>query len=377
MIFRDDDISYRTKLENFKKVHELFEQCNVVHTIALMAKDIEKAPDLIAFINSKNIDVQLHCWDHIDLTLNHDRVKEHLQQGIDCIKKQFNKTPTILYPPWNLTDSTVNSIAQELGLTVCADKISLNQYLRARGDVKEKVINFHSWDNGDYAMLQEALRIYRHRNRFKVTVISANIGDFDYDQDHVQQNMECDFYHFTENNLPVPLPNLNNRLKGKWLKTQMHRAVPGYDVYIWLDGRVRITSPFFVKNYIDLLKGVDMVATLHPDRTNVYEELEYMMMEIERGEPYLTARYANEPLREELDFYKTTEFPADYPLYAALAFAMWSNDKVKQFTTDWWLSCIEWSNFDQSQFSYHLWRHGMRSNTIPFNNDFFKVGKHK
>jgi peptidoglycan/xylan/chitin deacetylase (PgdA/CDA1 family) len=160
MIFRDDDISYLTNLEEFKKVQEIFDHNNVRHTVALICKDIDKNPELIDFIRSKDIDVQIHCWEHIPLTEYHDKLIDHLSWSISTIETYFGNRPTVLYPPWNKSDSFVEAKATDLGLKVSNKKITLSKYIQFKGKVSQKVINFHYWAYEEAMLLDAAMKIY-------------------------------------------------------------------------------------------------------------------------------------------------------------------------------------------------------------------------
>lgn len=166
MIFRDDDPSYLTtgdSFEQFKQVQDTFDRYNLTHTIALIAKNIELNPALIDYINSKNIDVQLHCWDHMDMTTVEVILYDQLYKGVEAIKKYFKNPPTKLYPPWNKVDDKVRSIAKELGLDCDEEKLSLPQYIRVKGHVSEHTVNFHYWAYDDRFLIDTALEIYKNR----------------------------------------------------------------------------------------------------------------------------------------------------------------------------------------------------------------------
>lgn len=144
IIFRDDDISVDTDLKKFKAVHELFNKYNVLHTVALICKDIEQNKPLLKYLKSqKNIDVQVHAWEHFNFQENLARLHTELPQAVEIVTRHFKK-PTILYPPWNKSSIGVEKIAWNNGLKVMADKISLSQYLRG---VKGNVINMHYWSS--------------------------------------------------------------------------------------------------------------------------------------------------------------------------------------------------------------------------------------
>jgi peptidoglycan/xylan/chitin deacetylase (PgdA/CDA1 family) len=156
MIFRDDDVSKDTDLKRFKAIHDLFNKYGVLHTVALICKDVEQNKPLLKFLKSqKNIDVQVHAWEHFNFQTDLSKLHEQLPLAVELVTKHFNK-PTVLYPPWNKSSIGVERIAWDNGLKVMADKISLSQYLRG---VKGNVINFHFWAD-ECDDLEAALKKY-------------------------------------------------------------------------------------------------------------------------------------------------------------------------------------------------------------------------
>lgn len=166
MIFRDDDISYLTKLEDFKRVHSLFEKYNVMHTVAVIAKDLDKNPELVEYLKSnKLIDVQLHCWEHYDMSItDKDTLYKDISEGIRTIIDILGVEITTLYPPWNKSSEILEDVAVgELGLTVSNKKITLSAYIRCAGQVEEDVINFHYWADSECIFIEPALKIYSQK----------------------------------------------------------------------------------------------------------------------------------------------------------------------------------------------------------------------
>lgn len=166
--WRDDDPALQTrgqKFEQFVAFHENFQKYGVLHTIALITRNIEQNKPLVNYINQhrSEFDVQLHCVDHIDFTNSHDQVEWQLKTGADDIERVFGKRPAIWFPTWNKTDQFCNSIAKKLGLEPSWKKISVGQYIRVNGDVAEDVVNMHFWNYGDQINLGVALDIYKKR----------------------------------------------------------------------------------------------------------------------------------------------------------------------------------------------------------------------
>lgn len=163
--WRNDDVSFRTDFNQFKEVQELFNKYNVTHTIALICKDIDRNPALIEYINANNVDVQIHCWEHVDLTLDLEQTRSDLYNSAATIYANFYKLPQIVYPPWNISIPELEDLCEEFECSVSNKKISLSQYMKAFGDVKEDTINFHSWHEPDRFMLESALKIYDKRRK--------------------------------------------------------------------------------------------------------------------------------------------------------------------------------------------------------------------
>jgi peptidoglycan/xylan/chitin deacetylase (PgdA/CDA1 family) len=164
LIFRDDDISYFTKLDDFVRVHEIFQRYGVIHTIAVICKDLEKNTELVQYIQDhiKEFDIQVHCWEHTDLTAAGG---DDLWRCKETLLNLFGVVATTLYPPWNKTSDLVVSFAENAGLTVSTEKITLSQYVRVMGQVKEEVVNFHYWADFEVILLEPALKIYTSTNR--------------------------------------------------------------------------------------------------------------------------------------------------------------------------------------------------------------------
>lgn len=195
------------------------------------------------------------------------------------------------------------------------------------------------------------------------SIITCNIGSLDEIYPPEKQGVDYEYYYYHENNLPFPLPDLNNRMKGKYLKTQTHRFL-GNDIFIWIDGSVEIIHEDFVKACIDALQDCDIVTTLHTQRTSVYQELEYIIDRMKEGDKYLLKRYARAPFYLEYEFYKKQGLPKTFPLYGCYFFARRNNSFVNKVFDQWWEMILRYSNFDQSQFSFIAWKNKVKINTI-------------
>lgn len=192
----------------------------------------------------------------------------------------------------------------------------------------------------------------------KVAIVSCNIGAIDEIRPPCKQSVPFDYYYYTENTLPFPLPNLDARMKGKYLKTQMHRYLPEYDIFIWIDGSIEVIEGTFVEQCVEALSVHDIVIEPHAKRDNVYAELEYIIDKMKAGDRYLLKRYARQPLYLEYEFYRKCGLLKTYPLYQCSFFATWNKSPTVYIFNTWWDTIMRYSNFDQTQLSYALWKQG-------------------
>lgn len=211
----------------------------------------------------------------------------------------------------------------------------------------------------------------------KVAILTANIGGIDEVKGIPKQTIPVDYYCYFDNNLPYPLPNLNNRLKSKYVKIQTHRFLPEYDYYIWIDGRVEIKADTFVETILEQLGSNDVALFGHTERRTVDEEMRFILAQIGRGNQYILSRYGNQDIKSEQEFYHQ-QGTSNAELFACTLFARRNNDKVNDAFNEWWNRCIEFSYFDQAMFSHVAVTKGLKVKTlIPY--DFkkqFITGQH-
>lgn len=172
MIFRDDDISESTCLDRFKSVDSIFREYKVDHTVAVIAAGIEANTPLVDYINAHpHIKVQLHCWTHghnreTDSMprMGPTRLADDLANGIEKLLSVFGVRASVLYPPWNETDATVERVAGGIGLIVSHKKTSLEAFIRASGRAAGGVVNFHYWSEREcgpgHSTLEKAVALF-------------------------------------------------------------------------------------------------------------------------------------------------------------------------------------------------------------------------
>ena len=215
----------------------------------------------------------------------------------------------------------------------------------------------------------------------KVALITANIGgidSFNFSEEFSFQDYEFYFHNYSENGIPFPLPNLDNRTKARYIKIMPHRFLSGFDAYIWIDGRIKITSELFISTFVKHFENKkEFVVITHPKRKSIYEEIEFILHQMNKGEHYLIERYGYQQLRKELEFYKSEQYPNDeIPLFSSGILGRLNNEKVNKACDEWFLRSIEFSNFDQAMLSYIIWKYELSSKQLLYENGLFKVMEH-
>src|SRR3990167_10663739 len=133
----------------------------------------------------------------------------------------------------------------------------------------------------------------------KILVVSASLGGFDKRQSHIEQSIECDYYHYTDENFPPRSKSMTPRLQARIPKMMSWQMNPGYDYYLWVDSSCKLSDKNSVKWFLQQLGNADIAAFKHPNRQTVQEEADYLneRLELERAgkkQPYILPRYENE-----------------------------------------------------------------------------------
>jgi hypothetical protein len=215
----------------------------------------------------------------------------------------------------------------------------------------------------------------------KILVLTAIFGGKDTPKPFPKQSIDCDYKCITEQNTPVPLPNLPDRLKAKYFKLQSHKIFPGYDYCIWIDGNIEVTSADFVSHILKSTTG-GIVIQAHHERQTIKQEIDFV---VNSENPYLTTRYKEQPLKQEYEYYLTKGMPPTAPLFACNIFGWhyrndFGDNFLQNFFNQWWDLVLQWSWFDQSAFSFLFKKEPFCIDTVNFgpmlDNPYFKLHSH-
>ena len=204
----------------------------------------------------------------------------------------------------------------------------------------------------------------------RVAVITANLGNFDKTVDYAKQSMEYDFFRFTDENFPRRHCSMTTRLQARIPKMFGWQMAPGYDYYIWVDASFTLQHIDSVKWFIDQCKGVDLAVLKHPMRNSIQEEADYLKKRLKEEkaglkEPYVTIRYENELIDEQMKIIKANKWYVDNRLYASTAFVYQNSERVQNMLIQWWYHTSRFHSVDQLSFPYVIFKSGCMARVIP------------
>ncbi len=199
----------------------------------------------------------------------------------------------------------------------------------------------------------------------RVAMITASLGGFDQDMQHVEQTLPHERFAFTDENFPPRSNSMKPRLQAKIPKLFGWQMVPGYDYYFWLDGNLTLNHPDTLKYFFDNIPGYDVVAFQHPRRRSAEWELRYLMRGMRNSSRYLHVRYANEWIEEQLKALKDDPDFVDDILVNGGAFMYRDTPAVRQMFKEWWHHVSRYLVMDQASFAYALKKSGVRLKILP------------
>lgn len=203
----------------------------------------------------------------------------------------------------------------------------------------------------------------------KIALITVNTDNFDDVMPIPKQSVDFDFHCFTENNLPKF--EMSKRLLSKYPKLMTHCLLPDYDIYVWIDGSIEITSEFFIEEIIKDLRDVKMAK--HPERQTIGDEFNFVLDQMHVDNPYLLERYNIKNIVKESLFIND----GNLPLYACGIFARRNSPEVNRAFEKIWGWCQIYGNFDQPLYSLAE-KNGIKFDTFySFPSEWYNVRHHK
>lgn len=154
----------------------------------------------------------------------------------------------------------------------------------------------------------------------------------------------------------IPFETSDSQLLSRFPKLQAYKVLPEYDMSIYIDANVDITSNRVYQKADDFYKsGILLAGLKHQLRQCLYREsLEVMVRGVEKN---------HKKIISQMQKFTAAGFPFDYGMYEAnVIYRAHNNPLIKKQCDEWWYWFQNYSRRDQLSYSFSLWE-----NNIPFN----------
>lgn len=195
----------------------------------------------------------------------------------------------------------------------------------------------------------------------KITVRTAVIGGIDQQKEIPPQTVTFDRIVYTD---PPEGVGGNDRMKALFYKCNPFS--PDSDICIWIDGKIQVQSADFIEQIISALGDNDIAILKHGERHCIYQEVDHIEHCMQKGNQYLITRYANKPIRKQVEAYRYFGYPANNGLNDCCIIAMRNTPLVRKVCRDWWIDVYCNDAFDQTALQYHCWNNGVEIQSIIF-----------
>lgn len=212
-----------------------------------------------------------------------------------------------------------------------------------------------------------------------VSIYTAIFGDNDELNEPKEIEKGVDYFCFTDNFslvsknwkiILLPSLYLNPRMSARALKILSHKIMINYELSVWIDGSVKITSSIleFLKNYC---KKENICTFDHPSRNCIYKEA---------LDCQIKGRDNFNIISNQMKLYKKLKYPKNYGLLMTGILVRRNNTKEVRILNDrWWDVLIQHSNRDQLSFNFILWKYKLKNKVLNQSTlkSFFYIKPHK
>lgn len=154
----------------------------------------------------------------------------------------------------------------------------------------------------------------------------------------------------------------NLRRMARHYKCLPHRYFPNADVWIWMDGNVRLTIP--PEEVVHQWLHSDLATFNHPDRNCLYIEAAFCAKH---------GKDTPDILEAQVERYHKVEMPERWGLAETTLVIRRNTPVTCEFNESWWAEIEAGSQRDQVSFPFVCWKKAIRWTPIPGNCGFAKV----
>lgn len=190
----------------------------------------------------------------------------------------------------------------------------------------------------------------------KLVVYTVIMGGYDTLKEPEYIDDNCDYVCFTDNKelksgiwqiRLVGDYELDSTRKQREYKILTHKFLPEYKYSVYVDGNIRILGS--LRDYVrKQWKGASLLALVHPERDNVYDEAE-ACIKFNKDNPDI--------IRKQVDRYRNEGYKANNRLIlTGLLFRKHNDSNLISVMETWWNEVKNNSRRDQISFGYSCWK---------------------
>lgn len=188
----------------------------------------------------------------------------------------------------------------------------------------------------------------------KIALLTANTGSFDKKMIYTEQDLDHSFFSFNDETF-IPRNNaMTPRLQARIPKLFSWQLIPGFDYYVWIDSSCVLARSDSLRWLVNKCENVDMVLFKHPHRNNIREEANYLQERLDKKCPYITPRYENEHLHEEMSEILEDRKFIDDNLFATTVYVYKDSEKMRNLQKEWWYFTSRYHTNEQLSLPYVL-----------------------
>lgn len=214
----------------------------------------------------------------------------------------------------------------------------------------------------------------------KIAVITAITGGMDTFKEWPYQinigSHDVSFHRYVDSDVPGRFRHLNPRTQALYFKQQMHEYLPGFDVYLWLDGKIQVLCADFIEQCLGALGDSSLAILKHGERNCVFDEVRHIQRQIRHRNAYLTARYGDRDLISQAKTIAKLNYPAGAGLNDCSIIAVRGDDAAQMLFKSWWDMCQDQKAFDQIWIRALAWLNKIEIKNIVLKPASFKLVKH-
>jgi hypothetical protein len=231
----------------------------------------------------------------------------------------------------------------------------------------------------------------------EIALVTANFGAAD-DVKALPEHGGIDAFYFTDEATKagaepdalaswtkVIVPNyprydFDARLRSRYFKHQIHRIdeVRKHRWLVWCDSSILLFQTGFIAAEVAKLarRAPNERALLvpHPHRKTVREEYEFIKAAIEQGNVYLSKRYKNEKMTEQIEWFRARGWNVEARLFAGGFWIMENTDLYRRCWDDWWDQNLRFGMMDQLSLPVLMEQHGIVAQALEvllWQNDYW------